>query len=302
MRTRMATVTAVVVGTLGVMAGSAAAGPPLITAVLLQGGQSVELRGVNLVSAPVDPTDRGEGNGAPDTVTPPRVSVALSAATVTRSSNTSVTATLPGGLGAGTHLLVLTRGDNELAVFYWTVGASGPPGQRGSAGPSGRIGRQGTMGPPGPPGPQGPEYSPTDAQDNTDVGTNALAAVTTGRSNTAVGSNALRFLQTGGRNVAVGADALSVTAASSGNTAVGYRALRYNIGSSNIALGYEAGSLHLTGDNNIYIGHGGVAAETGIIRIGDPAHQSQTHLPGTVTAPAFVGDGSRLTNIRAVYQ
>ena len=39
-----------------------------------------------------------------------------------------------------------------------------------------------------------------------------------------------------------------------------------------------------------------------VIRIGTPGTYTQTHLSGTVTATAFVGHGSALTNVRAVYQ
>lgn len=67
-------------------------------------------------------------------------------------------------------------------------------------------------------------------------------------------------------------------------------------------LGLDAGIDHVTGDHNIYIAHPGVADETGFIRIGQPGRHTQTHLSGTVIAPAFVGDGSALTNVRAVYQ
>lgn len=51
----------------------------------------------------------------------PSVSLALTSLPVTASSATSVTATLPSSLEAGTYLLLLTRGDQETAAFYVTV-------------------------------------------------------------------------------------------------------------------------------------------------------------------------------------
>lgn len=51
----------------------------------------------------------------------PSVSLALTALPVTAASATSVTATLPGSLEAGTYLLLLTRGDQQAAAFYVTV-------------------------------------------------------------------------------------------------------------------------------------------------------------------------------------
>ena len=53
----------------------------------------------------------------------PTVSLALTALPVTATSATSVTATLPSPLEAGTYLLLLTRGDQEAAAFYVTVDA-----------------------------------------------------------------------------------------------------------------------------------------------------------------------------------
>ena len=55
--------------------------------------------------------------------TVPTVSLALTTLTVTASSTTSVTATLPSPIEAGTYLLLLTRGDQETASFYVTVDA-----------------------------------------------------------------------------------------------------------------------------------------------------------------------------------
>ena len=53
----------------------------------------------------------------------PSVSLALTPLPVTASSATSVTATLPASLEAGTYLLLLTRSDREAAAFYVTVDA-----------------------------------------------------------------------------------------------------------------------------------------------------------------------------------
>ena len=51
----------------------------------------------------------------------PSVSLALTALPVTAAATTSVTATLPGSLEAGTYLLLLTRSDQQTAAFYVTV-------------------------------------------------------------------------------------------------------------------------------------------------------------------------------------
>ena len=51
----------------------------------------------------------------------PSVSLALTTLPVTAASATSVTATLPSSLEAGTYLLLLTRGDQQSAAFYVTV-------------------------------------------------------------------------------------------------------------------------------------------------------------------------------------
>lgn len=297
-RTVASTVAVVVTGwVFAVVASPTAANPPLIASTTMSADQAtIEIRGLNLVG-----TVMGTEEGAAVVPAPaPRVSLEATLLPVTASSQTRVTASLPGGLGAGTYLLVLTRSDGEVAVFYPTVGAAGPPGAAGPDGPPGRAGARGLVGLPGPPGPRGPAFSAADAQDNTSVGTGALAALTAGRSNTAFGARALFTNTTGSFNVAVGAEALQHNVTGSSNTAVGFRALQNTTGSFNVALGLRAGANHVTGDNNVYIDNPGLAAESGVIRIGDT--QTQTYLSGTVTAPAFVGDGSGLTNVRAVYQ
>lgn len=287
MRAWIAMVTVAGLGSI-VAAAPVAASPPLIASARISADQTtLQVVGVNLVS--------GSGVGT----TPPSVSLAATTLAVTASSQTSVTVTLPPALAAGTYLLMLTRNDGEIAVFYPTVGAVGPQGLQGPAGPIGTPGRTGL---PGPTGPQGPEFTATDAQHNTTLGTDALDEVTTGAFNTAFGVRAMQRGRTGSYNVAVGMNALRYNLSGSSNTAVGMGILGSSTGSFNIGLGERAGSLHRTGDYNVYIGHQGVAAETGIIRIGTPDTHTQTHLSGTVLAPAFVGDGSGLTNVQAVYQ
>jgi hypothetical protein len=67
------------------------------------------------------------------------------------------------------------------------------------------------------------------------------------------------------------------------NTATGYFALANNTtGSGNIALGNQAGFNLTVGNNNIDIGNSGVAAESGIIRIGTDGTHTNTFLSGAV--------------------
>ena len=284
------------------LAGIAAPATATTTTPLIASAQvsadltTLVITGLNFATPP-------SGTDAPGT-TPaaPTVSLALTPLPVTASSATSVTATLPAALGAGTYLLVLTRSDRELAIFYLTIGAVGPQGVPGTAGPAGPAG-QGLAGPQGPEGPPGPAFSPTDARYNVIIGLNALASNTLGGQNVALGYRALTTATTSGLNVAIGGSALASTTTANYNTAIGASALGLNTtGASNIGLGVNAGFNNVTGSNNIFIGHQGLATDSGVVRIGVPGVQTQTHLPGTVTATAFVGDGSALTNVRAVYR
>jgi hypothetical protein len=95
-------------------------------------------------------------------------------------------------------------------------------------------------------------YSSTTADYDTGSGYGALYNTTTGNSNTAAGYEALYDNTTGTQNTASGVHALAA------NTT----------GSNNIAEGYHAGYNLTTGSNNIDIGSPGVAAESGVIRIG----------------------------------
>ena len=296
MRTRTMTVAMAAGLALAVMAVPAAASPPVIASAQVSADlTTLAISGVNFTGTFPDSENEGDVS-----TTVQSVSLALTSLTVTDSSATSATAALPTALEAGTYLLLLTRSDGEMAVFYLTIGTTGPQGPAGAAGQPGATGRPGAPGLPGAPGPPGPKFTPTDAQGNTSAGTGALGVVTTGQSNTAFGVRAQSSTTTGSFNTALGIDTLAGNVWGSSNTAVGSYALRRSFGSSNIALGAWAGSTLIVGDNNIYIGNSGQGDESGIIRIGST--QTHTYLSGVVTAPAFVGDGSALTSVRAVYQ
>ena len=102
----------------------------------------------------------------------------------------------------------------------------------------------------------------------------------TGFFNTATGNFSLFSLTNGSQNTATGVAALVSNQTGSNNTAEGVNALFNSIGSSNIALGFEAGSDLVVGDNNIDIGNKGVAAEANTIRIGMTGTQTATFIAG----------------------
>ena len=282
---------------LAALVAPVAAQPPMIASTSASADQTtLTIKGVYLVA-----DSAGSEDCATLSATPPEVVLEATTLTVIASCRTKVTAMLPPKTWRGTYLLMLERSDEEIAVFYPTFGAVGPQGVAGPAGPPGRVGPPGRTGLPGPAGLQGPAFTATDALDNTKLGPSALGSITTGRSNTAIGPRALFAGTTASENVAVGINALHVTTTGSSNTAIGHYSLSRSTGSFNIAVGFRAGQEHIVGDNNIYIGNAGAGADSGVIRIGTGA-TTQTYLAGTVTAPAFVGDGSGLTNVRAVYQ
>ena len=128
---------------------------------------------------------------------------------------------------------------------------------------------------------------------NTAVGSQALDANTTGTSNTAVGFGALTSNTIEGQNTALGAQALQTIITGTQNTAVGYRALFTNTGSSNSAVGVNAGVNLTSGNSNIDIGNVGVAAESATIRIGTRGTQTRCFMQG-IRGVATGGPGAAL--------
>jgi hypothetical protein len=120
--------------------------------------------------------------------------------------------------------------------------------------------------------------------DNTASGEAALSINTSGSNNTAIGVRALSNATTAHGNTATGAGALLSDNTGQQNTADGQNALFNNTtGSSNIALGFRAGFNLTTGSGNIDIGNGGVAGESGTIRIG--SFQTRTFIAGISGVP-----------------
>jgi hypothetical protein len=115
-------------------------------------------------------------------------------------------------------------------------------------------------------------FANTTGSSNTASGSVALASNTTGSENTASGWSALLNNGTGFRNTASGVHTLENNTTGSNNTASGAYALINNTtGSDNIAIGYNAGGA-INGNNNIDIGHQGIATDANTIRIGNGAH------------------------------
>ena len=119
---------------------------------------------------------------------------------------------------------------------------------------------------------------------NTASGFEALYSNRTGSENTAAGSGAIYYNINGHYNTAAGFGALYYNRYGRSNTAAGYWALKNTSGNTNIAVGYQAGLNLTTGDNNIDIGSQGVAAESGVIRIGTitdtTSSQNATYIAG----------------------
>lgn len=94
------------------------------------------------------------------------------------------------------------------------------------------------------------------ANNNTGVGTNALAAISTGCCNTANGNNALLHNTSGGGNSAMGDGALYTNTTGGNNTAIGRWALISNsTGNSNTAVGVTALRMNTGGASNSALGY-----------------------------------------------
>ena len=140
-------------------------------------------------------------------------------------------------------------------------------------------------------------FNLTTGTNNTAIGFHALFTTTTGISNTATGESALFGNTTGDFNTATGDVALFSNTTGGQNTAYGDGALFFNTtGNNNIALGVLAGTNLTAGDDNIDIGNGGVAGDSGKIRIGTKAVQKRAFIAGisgsAVTGSAVVVDTS----------
>jgi Chaperone of endosialidase len=140
-------------------------------------------------------------------------------------------------------------------------------------------------------------FNLTTGTNNTAIGFHALFTTTTGISNTATGESALFGNTTGDFNTATGDVALFSNTTGGQNTAYGDGALFFNTtGNNNIALGVLAGTNLTTGDDNIDIGNGGVAGDSGKIRIGTKTVQKRAFIAGisgsAVTGSAVVVDTS----------
>ncbi|GEM_PF-1457504 len=150
------------------------------------------------------------------------------------------------------------------------------------------------------------------------VGANALR--NGGLESTAVGFEALKE-NSGQRNAVVGARALALPSTGGGNSVLGWGGLANTTGSSNVAIGSNSGYNITTGAQNIMIGSAVLAqdptasnqlnignaiygldiSQSDIAKIGiNVASPTESlEVSGTVSATAFVGDGSGLTGVVA---
>ena len=183
------------------------------------------------------------------------------AGSLLRSTNNSNNTT--GNFGAGPFALEkLTSGDNNLAIGYRSLSVA------------------------------------NDANDNIALGSGSLRNTSSGSQNISLGVSSLRENRTGSGNTAVGSRALRNNSSGSGNTAVGENAAVTNYNSNNATfIGSNSGASSAL-DNATAIGAGAIVDTDNSIQLGNDA-VTLVQTSGTVSASAFVGDGSSLTGITA---
>ena len=139
-------------------------------------------------------------------------------------------------------------------------------------------------------------YSGSGFDNNTAVGYYSLKKVTDGQQNTALGAETMFELTSGNWNTAIGAQTI-INSTGNGNTALGYRAGEtLTTGSNNILIGMQADVSSNNLSNAIAIGYDATVNASNKIQLGN-SNITLVETSGTVSASAFVGDGSGLTGI-----
>ena len=134
------------------------------------------------------------------------------------------------------------------------------------------------------------------------IGVNAGYHNTTGSQNFFLGVSAGYNNTTGGNNIFIGNQAGYGNTTGTRNTYLGSSAGGIvTTGSNNTFVGYNAGSTAgTTASNDVYIASPGVAADSGVIRIGDPANQTKSYIAGISGAatssgvPVFIDSTGKL--------
>jgi Collagen triple helix repeat (20 copies) len=151
------------------------ASPPLLRAANPPATSAAAIPVINAAQADL-PSHTITISGVNFGTTRPTVSLDALTLSVTSFSKTTIKASLPAGIGAGSyHLAIVTGPPIAPALLDMTIGTAGPSGPQGPAGPSGPpgpkgdkgaqgvaglTGSPGSIGPPGPaglPGAQGPQ-------------------------------------------------------------------------------------------------------------------------------------------------
>jgi hypothetical protein len=140
-------------------------------------------------------------------------------------------------------------------------------------------------------------FSNTTGGLNTATGKNALLSNTTGDSNSAFGDQGLFNNTTGSGNVANGVNSLHSNTTGGNNTAIGSNTLSSNTtGSNNTAIGNGADVDSNNLSNVTAIGYGATVSVSNTIQLGN-SNVTLVQTSGTISATAFVGDGSGLTGV-----